>query len=72
MVDFAASLSNDEDHVDAYHDDKPLRYHIMDNIFSDQPIPRLATHLEESCTWRTKTASPFPSRRRRETQHGAP
>jgi len=31
-VEFATLLSNDEDRVDAYHDDKPLCYRIMDNI----------------------------------------
>jgi hypothetical protein len=43
-VEIATPLSNDEDRVDAYHDDEPLRYCTMDNIFGDQPIPRLVTH----------------------------
>jgi hypothetical protein len=44
MVDFDTPLSDDEDCVDAYHDDEPLRYRTLDNIFDDQPIPGLATH----------------------------
>jgi hypothetical protein len=43
-VEFATSLSDDEDHVDAYHEDEPLCYRTLDNIFGDQPIPRLAMH----------------------------
>nr|AAK26118.1 putative gag-pol polyprotein [Oryza sativa Japonica Group] len=43
-VEFATPLSNDEDRVDAYHDDEPLRYHTVDNIFGDQPVLGLATH----------------------------
>ena len=43
-VEFATSLSDDEDHVDAYHDDEPLRYRTLDNIFGDQPVPGLAVH----------------------------
>jgi hypothetical protein len=43
-VEFATPLSNDEDRVDAYHDDEPLRYRTMHNIFCDQPVPGLATH----------------------------
>jgi hypothetical protein len=44
MVEFATPLSNDEDRVVAYHDDEPLHYHNMDNIFGDQPVHGLATH----------------------------
>jgi len=43
-VEFATPLSDDEDRVDAYHNDEPLRYHTLDNIFGDQPVPRLAVH----------------------------
>jgi hypothetical protein len=43
MVEFATLLSNDEDRVDAYHDDKPLCYPIMD-ILTEQPIFGLAMH----------------------------
>ena len=48
MVEFATPLSNDEDCVDAYHDDEPLRYRTVDNIFGDQPIPRLAMHVRHN------------------------
>jgi hypothetical protein len=43
-VEFATLLFNDEDRVDAYHDDKPLRYRTLDNIFGDQPDHGLTTH----------------------------
>jgi hypothetical protein len=43
-VEFATPLFDDEDRVDAYHEDEPLCYHTLDNIFHDQPIPRLAMH----------------------------
>ena len=42
-VEFATPLSNDEDRVDAYHDDEPLRYRTVDSIFSDQPVLGLVT-----------------------------
>lgn len=42
-MEFATPLSNDEDRVDAYHNDEPLRYRTVDNIFGDQPVPGLAT-----------------------------
>ena len=48
MVEFATPLSNDKDHVDAYHDNEPLCYHTLDNIFGDQPIPRLAMHVRHN------------------------
>jgi hypothetical protein len=31
-VEFTTPLSDDEDHVDAYHDNKPLCYRTLDNI----------------------------------------
>jgi hypothetical protein len=34
-VEFATPLSDDEDRVDAYHDDEPLCYCTLDNIFGD-------------------------------------
>ena len=43
-MEFATPLSDDEDHVDAYHNDEPLHYRILDNIFGDQPVPRLVMH----------------------------
>jgi hypothetical protein len=44
MVEFTTPLSDDEDRVDAYHDDKPLRYRTLENIFGDQLVPGLAMH----------------------------
>jgi len=44
LVEFATPLSGDEDRVDVYHDDEPLRYHTMDNILGNQPVPRLVVH----------------------------
>jgi hypothetical protein len=32
---FASPVEGDEDHIDAAHDDTPLRYHIVDNILGD-------------------------------------
>jgi len=43
-VEFATPLSDDEDRVNAYHDDEPLLYRTLDNIFGDQPVPGLAVH----------------------------
>ena len=43
-MEFATPLSDDEDHVDAYHDNEPLRYRTLDNILGDQPVPGLAMH----------------------------
>jgi hypothetical protein len=43
-VEFATTLSHDEEHIDAYHDGKPLRYRTMENLLGDQPVPGLATH----------------------------
>jgi hypothetical protein len=43
-VEFATLLSDDEDRVDAYHDDEPLCYRTLDNIFGDWSIPRPALH----------------------------
>jgi hypothetical protein len=43
-VEFTTPLSNDEERVNAYHEDEPLRYRTMDNILDDQPVPRLMMH----------------------------
>jgi hypothetical protein len=34
-VEFATLLSHDEERIDAYHDDEPLRYHMMENLLGD-------------------------------------
>jgi hypothetical protein len=43
-VEFATLLPYDEERIDAYHDGEPLRYHTMENLLSDQPVPGLAPH----------------------------
>jgi hypothetical protein len=43
-VEFATPLSNDEDHIDAYHGGEPLHYHTVDNLLGEQPVPGLAQH----------------------------
>jgi hypothetical protein len=43
-VEFATSLSHDEEHIDAYHDDESLRYRTMENLLSDQPVSGLVPH----------------------------
>ena len=39
QVEFATPLEDDEDRLDAYDDDKPLRYRMMTNIIGDHPPP---------------------------------
>ena len=43
-MEFATPLSVHEDRIDAYHDNEPLRYCTLDNIFGDQPVPGLVIH----------------------------
>jgi hypothetical protein len=43
-VEFATPLSHDEERIDAYHDDEPLRYHTMENLLGDQSVLGLAPH----------------------------
>jgi hypothetical protein len=40
-------LSNDENHVDTYHDGEPLRYRIVEDILGEQPMPGLVPHVLE-------------------------
>jgi hypothetical protein len=40
-LEFATPLSHDEECIDTYHDDKLLRYRMMENLLGDQPVPRL-------------------------------
>lgn len=35
-IKYAAPLEDDEDRLDAYYVDEPLRYHMMANILGDQ------------------------------------
>jgi hypothetical protein len=34
-VEFTTPLSHDEEHIDAYHDGEPLRYHTMENLLGN-------------------------------------
>jgi hypothetical protein len=43
-VEFATPLSHDEEHIDACYDGESLRYHMMEDILGDQPVPRLVPH----------------------------
>jgi hypothetical protein len=43
-VEFATPLPHDEERIDSYHDGEPLRYHMMENLLGDQPVPGLAPH----------------------------
>ena len=39
QVEFATPLEDDEERLDAYYDDEPLRYRTMTNIIGDHPPP---------------------------------
>jgi hypothetical protein len=43
-VEFAIPLSHDEEHIDAFHDDEPLWYRMIENLLSDQSVSGLAPH----------------------------
>jgi hypothetical protein len=43
-VEFATSLSHDEERIDAYHGGEPLRYHTMENLLGNQSVPGLPPH----------------------------
>jgi hypothetical protein len=43
-VEFTTLLFHDEERIDRYHDSKSLRYHTMENLLGDQPVPRLVPH----------------------------
>jgi hypothetical protein len=43
-VEFTTPLSHDEERIDAYHDDEPLRYRTMENLLGDQPVLGLVPH----------------------------
>ncbi|KAK3121821.1 hypothetical protein QOZ80_8BG0661360 [Eleusine coracana subsp. coracana] len=40
-VEFVSPLPDDDDRIDAYHDDEPLWSYTMENILGDQPSPEL-------------------------------
>jgi hypothetical protein len=43
-VEFATPLSHDEERIDACYDGEPLRYHTMEDLLGDQPVPGLVPH----------------------------
>jgi hypothetical protein len=44
-VELATPLEDDEDRLDAFYDDEPLRYRTMTNIIGDESPPGLAPRL---------------------------
>jgi hypothetical protein len=44
LVEFTTPLSHDEERIDAYHDGESLRYHTMENLLGNQPVPGLVPH----------------------------
>jgi hypothetical protein len=43
-VEFATPLSHDKERIDACYDGEPLRYHTMEDLLGDQPVPGLVPH----------------------------
>jgi hypothetical protein len=43
-VEFATPLSHDEERINACYDGEPLRYHTMEDLLGDQPVPGLVPH----------------------------
>jgi hypothetical protein len=43
-VEFATLLSHDEECINVYHDDEPLRYRTMENLLGNRPVPGLVPH----------------------------
>jgi hypothetical protein len=43
-VEFAIPLSHNEERIDACYDGEPLRYHTMEDLLGDQPVPGLVPH----------------------------
>jgi hypothetical protein len=43
-VEFTTPLSHDEERIDTYHDGEPLRYRMMEDLLSDQPVSGLVPH----------------------------
>jgi hypothetical protein len=48
LVEFATPLSHDEECIDAYHDDEPLRYRTMEDLLGGQTVPGLVSHHLEA------------------------
>ena len=45
QIEHATPLEDDDDRLDAYHEDEPLRYRTVSNIIGQQPTPPPATRL---------------------------
>jgi hypothetical protein len=43
-MEFATPLSHDKERIDACYDGEPLRYRMMEDLLSDQPVPGLVPH----------------------------
>jgi hypothetical protein len=43
-VEFTTPLFHDKECIDAYHDSESLRYRMMENLLSNQPVPGLGPH----------------------------
>jgi hypothetical protein len=43
-VEFATPLSHDNERIDAYHDNEPLRYRTMENLLGDQAVSGLVPY----------------------------
>jgi hypothetical protein len=43
-VEFATPLSHDEERINACYDGESLRYHTMEHLLGDQPVPGLVPH----------------------------
>jgi hypothetical protein len=43
-VEFAIPLSHDEERIDACYNGEPLRYRMMEDLLSDQPVLGLVPH----------------------------
>jgi hypothetical protein len=48
LVEFATPLSHDEECIDAYHDDEPLRYRTMEDLLGGQTVPGLVPYNLEA------------------------
>jgi hypothetical protein len=44
-VELATPLEDDEDRLDAFYDDEPLRYYTVTNIIGNESPPGLATRF---------------------------
>jgi hypothetical protein len=56
-VEFTTPLSHNEERIDAYHDDEPLRYRTMENLLGDDGEPRSFAEAERHAAWRAAMQS---------------